>query len=480
MQVKSRYFFTVTLLSILICIAGCFHHEPTPIPKQPNISPATQSTTAPSLPMDKAEIVPMFQQMFAVDLPTVVKVAEAQNIDIQEARQRTLANAGKYESSVENIFPVIAPSLLFEHLRGGNRAVQGPVTFASFNSFLPAVAIQWALNPGRVYYDIVASKKRLLASEQQEKFTIRETTRIAAYQYYELVLAQVKLSVAKQAVSEAEELLRIAQQRVKTGTGLPVDEYRAKSALAGRNQDMIRASNDFYISSLNLSFTLHLDAVVTLVPAADHTDQITLIRDNLSIEEMLVLAAQWRDDLHTVRTLVEAATADRGIALWGGIGPQFQASYQYGGLTTQVHGKNYPLSEQQRAAVGAAWQLGLSTFGQMKTADANQQQAILDAQRQLDLVRLQVVRYAQESSTNAKLIPAARQQVDSATEALRLTQANLHAGTMLALDVLQSQDDLDQARVRYAEALIRYNQSQINLLAAMGLINSESLGIEKK
>ncbi len=78
---------------------------------------------------------------------------------------------------------------------------------------------------------------------------------------------------------------------------------------------------------------------------------------------------------------------------------------------------------------------------------------------------------AQASNTNSELIGLANQQVVAAAEALRLTQANLQAGTMTTLDVLQAQDAASQARLRYAEAVVRYNQSEVDLLASLGLID---------
>jgi outer membrane protein TolC len=68
-----------------------------------------------------------------------------------------------------------------------------------------------------------------------------------------------------------------------------------------------------------------------------------------------------------------------------------------------------------------------------------------------------------------QVIPIAKQQVTSAEEALRLTKENLKAGTGLTIDVLQAVDTAEQAQLRYATAMIGYNQSQINLLAALGL-----------
>ena len=50
---------------------------------------------------------------------------------------------------------------------------------------------------GQVAYDVVASKRRLEASAQQEQAVEQETTRVAAVQYYDLVLAQAQVSVTR-------------------------------------------------------------------------------------------------------------------------------------------------------------------------------------------------------------------------------------------------------------------------------------------
>ena len=75
----------------------------------------------------------------------------------------------------------------------------------------------------------------------------------------------------------------------------------------------------------------------------------------------------------------------------------------------------------------------------------------------------------------SRLIGMARRQVTAADEAHRLTQANMRAGTMTTLDVLQAQDAVAQARLRYAEAVVRYNQAEVNLLAAIGLLDRDAL-----
>jgi outer membrane protein TolC len=56
-----------------------------------------------------------------------------------------------------------------------------------------------------------------------------------------------------------------------------------------------------------------------------------------------------------------------------------------------------------------------------------------------------------------------------------LAQKNLGVGTALTVDVLQAEDALNDAQLRYANTATAYNQSQVNMLAALGLIDRVSL-----
>src|SRR6266581_2535424 len=198
------------LFVALALIGGCASPQHASARVRPDVSPSTQPTGE-SFRLDRSQITPMYREMLAIDLSTVVSVAAAQNLDIREARQRVRAAEGRYESSLGAIFPIFAPSISYEDVDGSVRAVNGPVLPADFNSFAPVALIQWVINPGKVVSDIIASRKRLLASEQQEQFVIMETIRASAVQYYDLTLAQARLALANRAVAEAEELLRITR-----------------------------------------------------------------------------------------------------------------------------------------------------------------------------------------------------------------------------------------------------------------------------
>lgn len=500
---------SAALGTVVAWLGACATLQPMQRPQRPDVAPAAAQEAAAALQLDASQIKPMYTELLPIDLPTVANVAVMDNYDIRQARQVVEASRGRVESAVGAAFPVIVPTALFEHVEGTVRATPGNLVGVGFNTFQPSIALQWVINPARVIYNIVAAKKRLSASEHEEQAVILETLRRAGVQFYDLALTQTHVAAARQGVVEAEELLRISKLRVATGSGVRADELRAEARLAQRQQESLISLSEFYKASVALAVTLHLDSTVTLVPRIESLPPIHLVRTDLGIDELLEIAVTFRPDLDLVRTLVEAVAADKGATWWGGFGPQFSFSYQYGGITGHSNNtvaaqevdfrsgdltdnvresiaqrlrgtdhrrdESFVFSDQQRADAAVGWRLSLSSFGDLKTAGALKRQAIIDAERVLDRVRAEVVTAAQGSKTNNELIGLAQHQVTSATEALRLTQANLLAGTMTTLDVLAAQDAAAQARLRYARAVVRYNQAQINLLAALGLLSEETL-----
>lgn len=521
-QSSIRRGFGIALSAVML--GGCsLGTRQSPDAARPDVSPTTQPFSATSIALESSLIKPMQREMLAIDLPAVLRTALAQNLDIRQARQQVEASQGIWESAVGAALPAVLVNAPFEHVDGTVRAVNGELLGAGFNTFQLYTAAQWITNPGQVVYQLIASRKHLIASEQVGKAVVLNTMRQSAIGYYALALAQTRVSTAHKGVAEAEELLRIEQLRNRAGTGVPADELRAEARLAEFQQDLVRAINGFYQASVALALTLRLDASVTLVPSAAKLSQVTLVRPDLPFDDLLEMAVVFRPDLKSVRVLAEQAAALRGATWWGSWGPQFQVGYQYGGITG--HADNVvpaqgipnnlivnPVSEngtfssnpvangvikelisrgstklahrgdqtagfdsQERFNAGVGWRFTLSAFGDLRAARAAEERALIEAQRQFEIVRAQVVLALESSKTQSELARLAQRQVVSADEALRLSLANLNAGTMTTLDVLQAQDAANQARLRHADAIVGYNQSQINLIAAIGLLDESIL-----
>ena len=478
----------ISLLAVLVtatALAGCAtKHAITVAPTPPSVAPVTEEYPSEALSLDASVIEPMHGEMLAIDLPVVIRVATAQNIDILQARLDVQASQGRYDSAIGKALPTIAPGAGIDIVDGGVQATPGNILNAGFNTFVTFLSVDWVINPGQIVYEIIAARKRLAATEHQERAVVVATLRDTAVQYYELILNQSLVSTAEQALQEARELLRITELRLRTGTGILADKLRAEAHLAERQQDLTLAMNRFYNASVALAVTLRLKSSVTLVPRVRRLRPTTLVRGDLDIEQLLALAVEYRPDLASVRSLIEAADADHGAVWWGGFGPGFQASYTIGGIGGHINSgpgllapSRAGLQTTQQFRAAGAFRLSASTFGNLRTADAVEAQTILEGERLLDQVQAQVVTSLQAIRANSKLIGQAQRQVDAAEEALRQSQAGLTSGTLTTLDVLQAEDSVAQANLRYAHAVVGYNQSQVDLLASLGLVSAEALGV---
>ncbi len=462
-------------------LAGCSFAPPDlPPAERIDLAPAAATAVA-EAPLGAAAAKPMYRELVPVDLATVVEVATARNLDVQRARERVEAQRAQLQSVAGWLFPTLAPTLLYEQVDGTVRATQGNLVDVAFHSVQPYVLAQWFLNPGKVAYEIVAARKRMVASQHQERSTLLQIIARAAIGYYDLVLAQATTAAAHSSVAEARELLRITQARVRTGAGLPGDELRARAQLAGYEEDLVQAVGAFHAASVALAQTLDLDPTVTLAPTATQVAQTTLVRADLAIDDLLGIALARRDDLAGVRELVAAAADATSAARWSALGPQVGAGFQYGGIAGHAEdvaalgGNREGLHEQLRFTAAASFELTLASLGQIAAAEVAERQAALAARHQLASVQAEVVRADQGSRTLAVVIGHSHDRLTAAEEALRLAQASLRAGTARPLDVMHDASQAAQARLRYAEAVVHYNQAQIDLLAALGVLCAESL-----
>lgn len=466
---------------VLGIAGGCMTPKDLPAPRHPDVSPGFQEHGSNAIDVPSSPIPPMYTEVMAIDLGSVVQLARANNIDIQDARNRVEMRKGGVEQSVGSAFPVLSPVALFEQVDGSVRATEGNLVDVDFRTSQAYALVQWIVNPGKVYYDILAARKRLLASQYAQRAVVLETMHSAAREYFELVLTQQGVATAHQVSLESDEFLRLAQSRVGSGTGLAADEMIARAEVAGRSQDLVLAINAFYQASVALARTLDLDPTVTLVPQEIRIEPITLVRDGLSIEELLDLALEHRDDLKSARELLAAARAERKAASWNAFGPTIQGGYQTGGISgsaDHVNGgpdQNFDEHSQERLSAGVSWRLTLASLGEQASARAGRDSAVLAVERRMAAVRAEVVSAHVEGKARFELIDRAYEQLIPAQEAVRLARAGFSAGTLTALEVLHAQSVVAQACDRQAAAVIGYNRAQVDLLAALGLLDESSL-----
>jgi outer membrane protein TolC len=472
---------SLAALAAPLLLSGCGATDvPLPARAAVDLAPARRES-----PADRIEVArsaaPMYRELLPIDLVSAARVALAGNDELELARARVAQREGEASRAAGALVPVLSPGLAFEKVDGAVRATAGNAIDASFVTWSPFLLAELVVNPGKASWELVAARKRLLAAKHAERAQQVETLRRAALDYHALLLAQVRVDAARRSVAEARELLRITQARARAGTAVQADERTAQAEVARREQDLILALRAFEESSIGLAVTLDLDPAVTLAPSEERVELRTLVRDDVGIDELLAIAVEQRDDLAAVRALYDASSASSRAARWSAFGPTAALGARYGGIrgsAEDVEGLgdvSYALHDQLRLGAAGSAQLSWSSLGDVEVADAIGRQAGVAAARSLLAVRAQVVAADRDRRAQRELVPLARDEVAAADEALRLARRQLEIGTLTALDVLQRESAAARARVAHATALVRHNQSQIDLLAALGVLDLAAL-----
>ena len=115
---RRRFTWHMVLAPFLtLAASGCAEDKSSLPLSSPSVAPASQ--LAASVKVDTSHIHPMYDhRLLAVDLPTVVRVAMARNIDIKAAQQTVEASRGVYESSIGAIFPSLTPNVTALGIQG--------------------------------------------------------------------------------------------------------------------------------------------------------------------------------------------------------------------------------------------------------------------------------------------------------------------------------------------------------------------------
>jgi outer membrane protein TolC len=121
--------------------------------------------------------------------------------------------------------------------------------------------------------------------------------------------------------------------------------------------------------------------------------------------------------------------------------------------------------------VGLSWRLGpggLFDTSRERQAEARQNITLIEQAKLADRLASEVASlYARAKSLNDQ-VSMARDNLKTANESLAAGEQRKEAGVGVVLEVVQSQQDLTQARLAYVETVAEQNKVQYELMHALG------------
>ena len=302
--------------------------------------------------------------------------------------------------------------------------------------------------------------------------------------YYTILAAQRKLKNAQTSLREAEQFLDITQKQEKGGEVAHADVIKAQITLQQRQRDLQDGELNIDKARIALGVLIFPDfrSDFSVADDAQATDILP------PMPEALAKATSTSPDLQSARLSLQQAGYEHDIARYGYL-PSLSLDFFYGIDANQFAARSglanesgrstepdYQVMNRQNLGYSAqatlnipVWNWG-ATRSKVKQAALKQQQAELVltlAQRTLQGNLASAYREAQGAQAQ---LDSLRSSSDLSAESLRLTLLRYQAGEANALEVVDAQATLAQARNAYDDGLVRYRVALVNLQTLTGTL----------
>ncbi len=320
-----------------------------------------------------------------------------------------------------------------------------------------------------------AEIRRAMAAEAVAKAKVEVAQRglnaTVVQDYYAILSAQRRFVNTQTSLREAEQFLDITQKLEKGGEVARADVIKAQISLQQRQRDMQDAQLNIDKARIALGVLIFPD-FRSDYSVADDVQQAPLLPP---LPEAQSKATASSPDVAAARFSVQQAGYEHQIARYGYL-PSLGLDFFYGIDANQFAAyTDHPTEESGRSTLpsyevpnrqnlGYSGQITLNipvwnwgaTRSKIKQAELRQQQAQLDltlAQRTLQ--GNLAAAYSEAQVAQAQL-DSLRSSLDLSAESLRLTLLRYQAGDATALEVVDAQTTLTQARNANDDGLVRY------------------------
>lgn len=412
-------------------------------------------------------------------LGQAVRLASRQNAAVEEAYARVDAAKARVTQRRADLLPTVTGDLL-ERGSTTNSAtfpIEFPSTPGQPALFDPRGSILGPVNVldvrarvSQMLYD-PATRTRVqtartgVAAANADAASVADLAAGAAANAYLAVLRADAVYTARLADSTlASELLGIAQDQLKAGTGIALDVTRARSQLTGARTQIIVARNERDRTRVDLARTMGLplvrlelgDALATLPVAPATTEAAALDaasrnrKDIQALELQAQAARQQADAIRAERLPSIGVFADEGISQRNG--RSYLPTYDWG---IQL---SLPIFDGYRRAGRVAEQVSTGRDLAIRVRDLHAQ---VDADVRTATLNLR---------SSAEVVEAARERQSLAEQEVAQARERFQAGVSGNADVITASLTLNTARTQLVDALTSYQTSRVALARAQGAI----------
>jgi outer membrane protein TolC len=309
--------------------------------------------------------------------------------------------------------------------------------------------------------------RRAIAAEAVAKAKVEVAQRglnaTVIQDYYAIVSAQRKFANAQTSLNEAGQFLDISQKQEKGGEVARADVIKARITQQQRQRDLQDAQLNIEKARIALGVLIFPD-FRSDYSVEDDLQQAILLPP---FPEAQAKATATSPDLRVAKAGVEQAGYEVNVARYAFL-PSLGLDFFYGIDSNQFFTKSKSLGYSAQATLNIpVWNWG-ATRSRIRQAALKQQQAELDLTLAQRTLQGNLASAYREAQTALAQVDSLRGSSELSAESLRLTLLRYQAGEASALEVVDAQTTLAQARNAFDDGLARYRVAIATLQTLTG------------
>ncbi len=406
-----------------------------------------------------------------VNLPTVMKLAGANNDEIELARTRHTETIAESKLAWQRFWPALTLGAGYRRADGNVQDIAGAVFDVSKQQYTvgPNLMIDWS--PGDLYYAALAAKQQALAAEQLAEKARRDIVTQATGCYYGLLAAEAELAILEDDLRLTQDYEKQIGGAVEAGTAFRADLLRVKTQVSREKLAIRQHEEKRDLAAAALAEILRLPAETELRPAKADLVPVRLLDRKTGVASLISQANQHRPEVKAATAVSTAAAWERERARVAPLIPSVQAGYGFGGLGGGFNGDLGNFDDSQNVFVGLGWKIGpggLFDTQRKVIAGAREEAAQLQSAQVKAAIGREVVEAAARAQSAHDQIGINDEAVGAAEEMVKLAKERQASQLGVVLEYLLAREELTRARQSRVRAVAAFNQAQHELKRAVG------------
>lgn len=405
-----------------------------------------------------------------VSLPTVMKLAGANNDEIQQAQVKHTEMIAESKQAWQRFWPTLSLNAGYRGHEGRVQDIAGAVFDARKQQYTLGTAILVDWSPGDIYYSALAAKQKAIAAEELAEKTRRDILQEAVARYYDLLATEADMAVIEDDLRLTEDYANQLGGAVTAGTAFRADLLRVKTQVSRAKISVRQGQEKRDLAAAALAETLRLAPDTALRPAKSDLVPVSLVSTH-GVATLISQAHQNRPELRAASAANTAAVLESDRTRIAPIIPSVQAGYSIGGLGGGFAGEWGNFNDQQDFFLGLGWKIGpggLFDRQRQKIADAREQGIALQSSQVKAAIGREVVEAALKAQSSKDQLQINEEAVTAAEEMVQLAKDRQASQLGVVLEYLLAREELTRARQGRVKSVTDYNKAQHALKRAVG------------